>query len=379
MPKTAKKELKTFINENGFFFHVDVDVTKNAPSNFANSIPEGATYFEGVVSNGELNRNGYKIRPQALMESLASYMENPVILLQHDTDQPIGHCLSAGLVGGEVVVSGYIFDSYTDGRFSKGLFRGLSTGHIPHEVEFENSKTGQVITEEEFMKYDWEERYFGDWIMCVTKLDWVEFSLVGIGSVKKALITATNAIGAYLENNGKISENIVRDYIKSKKNNNTENEEKGEEETKNESNTQPNEGTEKTGETPESTEKTDEKSGEVVEESKEEKVEEEGEKVEGNEEDKPASASENPESAETSKEDNKTITPQILSAIQALVDQNKLLNAEVTRLKNELSKIPNRKGLSINSQFRNEAPRKQELSASAQAVVNMFRDAGAKI
>lgn len=385
MPKTAianKKELKSYINENGFFFNMEVDVEVNTPEAYAKIIPEGATYFEGVVSNGELNRNGYIIRPQALIDSLQNYMLNPIILLQHDTDQPIGKCLSAGLRGEgktqEVVVAGFIYDELTGNRFSKGLFKGLSTGHIPHEVEFQNEKTGQVISEEEFRKFNWEEQYSGDWVMAVTKLDWVEFSLVGIGSVKRALVTSKNAIGAFIKSNGKLSENAIRDYIKNKVDDEEKKEgEVKEEETKQESNIESNEGTEKAGETPESTETTVEKDGEVVEEPKEEEVKENAKEDEKTE-DQPASA--NGEKTEVEKSDNSVqvnkLTPEVLAAIQAVVDQNKYLLSENARLQAEVNKTPNQKGLKLVSQFNNQANEVKKLSA-VDAVTLMLQEARA--
>lgn len=211
-----KKTLKKFLNENGFFYNsMKLDTSKNAPNGV--TVPEGAKYFEGVVSNGELNRNGYIIRPQALIDSLGVYMMNPIILLGHDTDQPIGRCLSAVARGAngkeqEIFVTGYIFDDLTEGRFGRGLLNALSTGHITEEVEFENSETGEVLSAEEFRKFNWEEQYNGNWIMAVTKLEWVEFSSVSIGSNRKSLITSKNAIEAFVKSE-KFCANALRDVL----------------------------------------------------------------------------------------------------------------------------------------------------------------------
>lgn len=211
-----KKLLKKFLNENGFFYNsMKLDTSKNAPNGVA--VPEGAKYFEGVVSNGELNRNGYIIRPQALIDSLGVYMMNPIILLGHDTDQPIGRCLSASARGAngkeqEIFVTGYIFDDLTEGRFGRGLLNALSTGHITNEVEFENSETGEVLSAEEFRKFNWEEQCNGNWLMAVTKLEWVEFSSVAIGSNRKSLITSRNAIEAFVKSE-KFSAQALRDVV----------------------------------------------------------------------------------------------------------------------------------------------------------------------
>lgn len=438
----GKKELKKFINANGFFYQMEIDLQKNAPDQFATRIPEGATYFEGVVSNGELNRNGYIIRPQALINSLDGYMLNPVILLQHDTDEPIGHCLSAEVRGNgttqEVFVRGYIYDDLTEGRFGRGLFRGLSTGHIPQEVEFENAKTGEVITEEDFRKFNWEEQMNGDWIMCVTKLDWVEFSLVGIGSVRKALVTSKNCIEAYIKNK-KLSEDALRGIV----GNNADDEEKDSEEKPAEEQPAPEAKTEEEGqpkedskqpEEGEGSENADETPAASTEEPAEKGGEGEGEQpageqVEGNkiriskadrqrlqnaadvlaktleatmadEEEKPADepkpeseekaeeqpAGEQPAEqpkAEESKEvpnaeansaQQIQVAPEIKNALQALVDMNISLEKENSELKAKLNKVPVKKGLSITSQF-NAKPEPKKANA-ADALVEMLRATG---
>ena len=48
---------------------------KNAPIEFEDKIPEGAMYFEGIASNGDLNRNGYMIRPDAWRSAIDSFLE----------------------------------------------------------------------------------------------------------------------------------------------------------------------------------------------------------------------------------------------------------------------------------------------------------------
>ena len=146
-----KKELKEYINSNGFFFQMSVNaIDENTPERFEN-IPEGATYFEGIASTGKLNRNGYIIRASAWKDAIKGYMENPVILLGHNSDAPIGRALEVEVVDDEkLVLRGYIFDEYTENKFSRGLITGLSTGHITLDREFEHVSTGEVISEEDF-------------------------------------------------------------------------------------------------------------------------------------------------------------------------------------------------------------------------------------
>lgn len=196
---STKKDLKRQINANGFFAQMELKREVNAPQEYADQIPEGATYFEGIASNGELNRNGYIIREKAWKDAIEGYFVNPVILLQHWTDCPIGKALSAKITKDGLWVSGYIYDDETEGKFGRGLLNALSTGHYTLGFEFENTKTGKILTEEEFRGLTFEEQMSNDWVLAVTKLEWVEFSLVTIGSNRKSVITRKNAIMNHLD------------------------------------------------------------------------------------------------------------------------------------------------------------------------------------
>lgn len=455
-----KKKMKKFINENGFFYTAEMTLFKDAPSEQSPNIPEGATYFECIVSDGELNRNGYKIRPKALMDSWQTYKTNPVILLGHDPNQPVGQALNASLLSadgkGGVKLAGYIFDDLTEGRFSRNLLRGFSTGTIIEAVEFENTTTGEVISEEDFRKFNWEEQYSGDWIMVAIAVDWVESSAVSLPSNKKALLTKKDAIELYLKE--ELNEDGAR-----LKNNETENEkteedpkdpeEKKEPEKETEVETEKpaseveaddktekteeveskeGEGSETAGEKPADSEKPVEKTEAAEEETKpteektddkilisiadrakleaasnlllktleatmaeseekkkdEEKAESESEKTE---EEKPADGEKPKAEGESEDEKSKTdastegeekkdekatleVAPQIKAALVELVSINQTLEKENADLKDKLSKVPNRKGLTINSQFNSDTKAKKPEAGAM--VLELLKNAG---
>lgn len=213
MPKTIdKKTLKKYVNENGFYYSTEINATNETPEKYKKMIPEGATYIEGIVSNGKLNRNGYKIKPEAFMASVNEFMRNPVVLYQHDPERVIGQALGVELENGNIKVQAYVYDDLTDGRIARNLVKGLSTGHITKGVEFENEETGEVISEEEFKKFSWEEQMSDKWTLVVTELEWVEFSVVSIPSNRDTYITKKNTIEAYIKN-GKISADILANSV----------------------------------------------------------------------------------------------------------------------------------------------------------------------
>lgn len=347
--KLSKKELKNYINERGGFHQLMINaVDKEPPAKYKNDIPEGAIYFEGVASTGELNRNGYIIREKAWKEAGESYMENPVILLQHEAKEVCGKCLWYQVSKEGLKVGGYIYDDLTEGRFGRGLLRALSTGHITEEVEFENEETGQVLSEEEFRKLSYEERYENNtWILCVTKLDWVEFSLVAIGSNRKSLIKSNQAIMNYLKE-------------KVEKNNNDE-----EKETKNPASSE--NGEEKAESAPDAGENPDEKSSAA-----------EGEKAEGGEGSTEEKAGESPESTDGEEStteggeeadadvegENSAKAPQadfvkLMNDIASHINSQNEVIEELKKEVNQLKSAPNRKGILYHSNGAEEVDKEE--------------------
>lgn len=195
----TKKGLKSFINENGFFSKMEF-CEAVAPDGV--NVPKGAKYFKGIASTGDLNRNGYIIEADAWTDSINTFLQNPVILLQHDPKNPIGKALSAKVTSNGLEVEGYIFKNLMDDKsweaFENGILKGLSTGHITKHAKFKNEETGQTIDEDEIGSKgnpSWIEIIFSNtWTMIVDALDWVEFSLVTIPANQKSMITEKNAL-----------------------------------------------------------------------------------------------------------------------------------------------------------------------------------------
>lgn len=213
----SKKELKEYINTNGGFLNmklnfIDKEKTNKKRDAYKDKIPAWATYFEAIASNGDLNRNGYIIRPQAWENAIPTFLEYGSVLYQHDANKPIGKPLDAKVTDkGELWVAWYILDTnnYSEWNIINGNVTGISTGHITESVEFQNEKTGEVLSEEEFLK---EHEYidmwrFGTyitpgWILAVTKADWLEFSFVTLASNRKSKVKFINGILNYLSSKG---------------------------------------------------------------------------------------------------------------------------------------------------------------------------------
>lgn len=204
----GKKDLKEYINKNGGFLPATIEkLEKNFPKaaetkireRFAGDekritdILENAVYVKAISSNGDLNRNGYIIRENAWKPAIENYLENPVFLLQHDDKEIIGETFAAKVTKNGLESEMFVFpDQMTEAnvkRFDRGQLKAISTGHITNAVEWENEDTKEILSTEEFRELDFEERFFGAWIMAVTALEWVEQSLVTIPSNRASFIT----------------------------------------------------------------------------------------------------------------------------------------------------------------------------------------------
>lgn len=374
-----KKDLKKFINENGFFLHVqserlerdEIQYDENAIRTGVKApTGESIMFFKGTATEefkkGETNRNGYKIDVDAW--DWKNYKKNPIVLLQHNSNEPIGKVMEILPHEKGVDVVYYVdknaLDEKNAARMEAGLIPMLSTGSLAHEVMFEHEKTGDRLPENEFFDLPWKE--MKNYIRVITKAEAVEISAVTIGSNPNAL-TVKNALEIYFNNRHMDQEEKVN---KEKK--------EAEEAAENAEET-----AEKSTESKETSEKEETKE-EVKEESKEEKSEEETkeeekkedavkeeDKVVISEEDKQKlvdtmatlqkaldnsiTESEKEEAKEENKvevsvEVNKTVMKLAEVAVQlanGLTEQNK----SIAEIKAKLDKIPVRKALSVNSQF----------------------------
>lgn len=351
-----KKELKEFINENGFFLQIDKieqletndikdGILESNSIKTNEKIPqrEGILVFRGLATQrfgkGEMSRNQYKILPEGW--DFVNYVKNAQILLGHNPDNPIGKALEIFPHKAGVDLVYYVdlnwMNEVDRNRMRGGGFSGLSTGHITKEIKFENAETGELLTEEEAEeKYGvdrWDLLFSDAWIMVVSKAEAVEVSAVTIPSNPDAL-TMQNSLQKFF------SSHYRNEYANLKM--------------KNGSNflypisnpsmnIKDNDGQEPETQEPETEAQEPEASQETQEEAPEVKEPENGEQKE-----------ETPENGEASKNSHtqengfpKDVENLLVSMANALVSMNVQINTIKTALKN----IPAKEALSVSSQF----------------------------
>lgn len=200
-----KKELKKYINENGFF--LQLDTLEKQDNSASGEEKENIIHFKGLASQkfgkGEVSRNGYKIDPKGW--DTKNYMKNAQILLSHDDGEPIGRAtkITPSANGLEIefyINLNWVRDDADKARITDGAFSALSTGHITKEYKFENKETGEVLSPEEAEeKYDtdkWDLFYGDAWNFVVTKAELLEVSLVSLPSNPEAL-TLQNSLQSF--------------------------------------------------------------------------------------------------------------------------------------------------------------------------------------
>lgn len=237
-----KKELKEYINQNGFFFHLNCEALKPKKVNDLLSdtkldmiktgveLPQddNIIVYKGIASQhyevGEKSRNGYKYNQRGWI--FDDYNQNPVILFQHDTLQPIWQALSFWIDRNKNL--NIMFFVYKDAlewvdkiRVEKGLIKALSTGALTEEYKFENSEW-ELISEDKAIEKYWFSAIMDafNWIsdiltLVVTKARMLENSLVTIGSNEQAM-AMQNWIGQYFKNKANLLNN--NETMKTKQN-----------------------------------------------------------------------------------------------------------------------------------------------------------------
>jgi HK97 family phage prohead protease len=125
-----------------------------------------------VVSTPEVDRYGTIIMPSGI--DYTAYLNNPIVLAQHDSDKwPIGRCLGFAMNGENLEATIQIECITEEGKklnklINAGYVKAVSVGIIPKEYE-EKTIDGQKVT-------------------IYTKSELVEFSVVSVPANRQALL-----------------------------------------------------------------------------------------------------------------------------------------------------------------------------------------------
>ena len=111
---------------------------------------ERKVLIRGLASTSNLDRYSDIVEPGAFAKSIATYMLNPVMLLQHNHEKPIGRFLSANIVPNGIEVVGEILHNEDEvmEKVEKGVMSAFSIGYIPKKYEVRSPDGVLLATEE---------------------------------------------------------------------------------------------------------------------------------------------------------------------------------------------------------------------------------------
>jgi hypothetical protein len=205
-----KKQLKRFINENGFFVHIsDIETIDRNDFNPEKRVWKDSIRTDTVVPDrdsiiilkgratqtfpkGKVSRNNYKIDLDAW--DWDSYIKNPIVFLAHDSSKPIGNTIEIHKTKNGIDVFYWVdlnwLEEIDRNRVRDGAFAGLSTGHITRDFKFEDNKTGERFSVEELEKKGinlWDVYMSDEWSLVITGAEALEISQVTLPSNPDAL------------------------------------------------------------------------------------------------------------------------------------------------------------------------------------------------
>lgn len=138
---------------------------------------DGKVIVEGLASTPDIDSYESIIEPSAYADSMRDYLaKNPVVLLQHKADKPIGQVVEYSIDQGGLFVRAEVTQD-VDGVFSaikNRVLRGFSVGFMPVSYEF------RMVGERE--------------ILVLTKIDMKEISVVSIPANPNTLFSVARSM-----------------------------------------------------------------------------------------------------------------------------------------------------------------------------------------
>lgn len=120
----------------------------------------GKMVIKGFANTSDRDRVGDVVLPSAFEKSLAEYMENPVILFQHNWDKVIGKCIKADIISEgdqqglyiEAEISGAKDVEEVKTKIAEGILKTFSIGYNELEADFDEASGCNVVKELELLE-----------------------------------------------------------------------------------------------------------------------------------------------------------------------------------------------------------------------------------
>jgi HK97 family phage prohead protease len=146
-------------------------------------VKAGKVKIKGLASTPQVDRYNDIVKPEAFMNAMATYMLNPIVLLQHDSCKPIGKVTSHQITADGLEVEAEISNDIDNCMklITDKILRGFSIGFMVKKWEFQAGNTADTLSE----------------IRVITELDLVEISVVSTPANPGSIFTLAKSVREY--------------------------------------------------------------------------------------------------------------------------------------------------------------------------------------
>lgn len=114
----------------------------------------GECLIEGYANTNDKDRVGDVVLPSAFEKSLATYMGNPILLFQHNWDQPCGVVQTAEITDKGLMVKARVSDSREDIKMMvrEGVLRTFSIGYNELDSDMDHTTNTKIVKNLELLE-----------------------------------------------------------------------------------------------------------------------------------------------------------------------------------------------------------------------------------
>lgn len=130
------------------FLDFTFDITKSTKD------ANGELFIEGYANTNSKDRVGDVVLPTAFAKSLPTYLTNPVLLANHDWNDPCGRCMSAEITEKGLYIKARLSDTRNDIKtlVREGVLSTFSIGYNEIDTDFDESTKTKYIKELELLE-----------------------------------------------------------------------------------------------------------------------------------------------------------------------------------------------------------------------------------
>ena len=179
---------------------------------------DGSLSIRGYASTKDQDRYGDVVDPKAFENTLETFSKNPIMLLQHDANKPIGRFPETSIDSKGLEVLGHVMYDEDEcmKKIKDGILWAFSIGYIPKKYEIRNADGDLIATEAGYEAwYDWEDVWYGEGIVrTIKELDLIEISVVSTPANAHAVFSLEKSVKSFFAQEAKEWKNKVIAEIK---------------------------------------------------------------------------------------------------------------------------------------------------------------------